>query len=430
MNQPQASAGKIAYLLKGFGRTSETFISNEIFLLQQSSITPVIYSLLRLEAQQPHAVVGQIESPIHYLPSLTSLSETSLWPWLRENAPAFRAAHKSVFLAKPLAYLRTLMQALSLALTLREAQFIREFLQAGWIAHSLLAEGSVRHLHAHFAHTATTVTMFAAKLAGLPFSFTAHAKDIYLRELNPGGLLPLKLRRAAFVVTCTQFNERHLRQLEPRTAPLHTIYHGVNARKFVRRTAAQPISDKPLVLAVGRFVEKKGFPDLIQACAILQSQGCEFTCQIIGDGAAHRDEITALIAQLQLSDVVTLHAAMTQEALQEKYEQAAVFVLPCRIADNGDRDGIPNVLAEAMAMELPVVASAVSGIPELIENRMSGLLTPPENPAALAAAIAELLRDESLRHHLGQNARQRVMEMFDADSNVKRLVQLFQACLK
>jgi glycosyltransferase involved in cell wall biosynthesis len=301
--------------------------------------------------------------------------------------------------------------------------FFKEFLQAGYIAEQVLAASTIRHLHAHFAHGATTIAMLASRLTGLPFSFTAHAKDIYLAELNPGHLLTTKLRRARFVVTCTEANKTYL-QAHLRTTPIHVIYHGLDTALF-KPAFPRTTPAKPMILSVGRMVEKKGFNYLLAACRRLKDSGYDFQCRIIGGADKHTPVIEALIEQLQLSDIVTLQPAVTQEELASIYNQATLFALPCQIIDNGDRDGIPNVLVEAMAMELPVVSTNISGIPELVEHRHNGLLVEQKSAAALASAMSELLNNPGLRKRLGLAARERVCRLFDARTNTTSLKTLF-----
>lgn len=431
------TAGEIGYILKSYPRTSETFIANEIYLLEQLGLKLRLFSMLDLADPQRHAVVEATRAPIHYLPQLSSLSEVPFRTWLRLNAPKFSASHWSLFKARPFAYVQTLLTATRRALKHHkgswrqpETSFFKEFLQAGYIAQQVLALGTIRHLHAHFCHTSTTVAMFASQLCGVPFSFTAHAKDIYVQALNPGDLLPTKLRQAKFAVTCTQANQAHLKALSVTETPIYTVYHGLDTRQFVPRPATTDEAAMPIVLTVGRVVEKKGFPTLIEACRLLKERGVRFQCQFISGAGVREQEIQALIHKLDLDDTVRMQPAVTQETLRQIYQQATLFALPCQIAENNDRDGIPNVLVEAMAAGLPVVSTNISGIPELIEPGVSGLLVPQKDAPALAAAIATLLAAPELRRRLGQAARAKVCCLFDAEANVRTLHQLFSECLE
>jgi len=428
--------GEIGYILKSYPRMSETFIANEIYLLEQLGLKLRLFSILELTDPQRHAVVDATRAPIHYLPQLTPLSETPFHSWLRRNAPKFFSSHWRLLKARPGSYALTLLTALRLAFKHRpgswrrpETGFVKEFLQAGYIAQQVLATGSIGHLHAHFCHTATTVAMFTSKLCGLPFSFTAHAKDIYVRALNPGDLLQTKLRRAKFVVTCTEANRTHLAALGVTDTPIYTSYHGLNTRQFVPRAAAVEEPPPPVLLTVGRLVEKKGFTFLIEACRLLKDRGYRFQCQIVGGAGPCARHVASLIRDLGLEDTVVMRPAVTQEELRQVYQQATLFTLPCQIAENNDRDGIPNVLVEAMAMGLPVVSTDISGIPELIEHGVSGLLAPQKDARALAEAIAELLDAPALRQRLGSAAREKVCRLFDGESNILALHRLFLDCL-
>lgn len=431
------TTGEIGYILKSYPRTSETFIANEIYLLEQLGLKLRLFSMLDLADPQRHAVVEATRAPITYLPQLTPLSATPFHTWLRLNTPKFLASHWPLFKAQPARYLGALRFALRLAFKHRkgswrqpETGFFKEFLQAGFIARQVLAIGTIRHLHAHFCHTATTVAMFASQLCGVPFSFTAHAKDIYVQALNPGDFLPTKLRRAEFAVTCTGANQVHLKALGVKETPIYTIYHGLDTQQFVPRASTAETSAVPIILTVGRVVEKKGFPVLIEACRLLKDRGLHFQCHFISGAGVREQEIMALIHELDLDDTVRMQPAVTQETLRQIYQQATLFALPCQIAQNNDRDGIPNVLVEAMAAGLPVVSTNISGIPELIEHGVSGLLVPQKDAQALAEAIAALLAAPELRLRLGKAAREKVCRLFDAEANVRALQQLFLACLE
>ncbi len=438
LNKPDISstfAPEIAYVLKGFGRTSETFISNEIFLLESLGARLQLFSIKKLEGQRLHGVVSRIQSPVAFLPDASPVNETNFLFWLLLTLPGFFGAHLYLFLSRPALYLRVLFESLEYCVRLRSKPwipkkvFFKEFIQAGYVAREVLRRPSIRHLHAHFCHGATTVTMFASRLAGVPFSFTAHAKDIYLEELNPRDLLDVKMRRAEFVVTCTEANLRHLKQRDTGTTPVHAIYHGLDLSLFTPAEESAAVSI-PLLLSVGRIVEKKGFDYLIRACHLLRRQGRVFKCLIVGGADKHSEFIKGLIRDLELEDVVEMRSSVTQEELKQIYQQATVFALPCLIGDNGDRDGIPNVLVEAMAMQLPVVSTSISGIPELVQSGVNGLLVASRDEVRLAEAIRALFDNPGLRQRLGRAARARVLESFDSSRNTQFLKALFDARLR
>lgn len=423
---------EIAYIMKEFPRLSETFISNEIYQLEKAGTRLRVFSVKKPGKQKHHETIDQLKSPVIYLPEVGSLSETPFLKWLWVHFPKFRRDHFCLFRLRPRVYLQTLREAMKMSFQYRPSffdrpkkVFIKEFLQAGLIARQVIEARNIRHLHAHFCHGSTTIAMFVSRLTGIPFSFTAHAKDIYLRKLNPGDLLKEKIEKADFVVTCTEANRIYLKSLCPKAESIYTIYHGLDTSFFMPdedRKTSEPV---PLILSVGRFVEKKGFVHLIRACAMLKERGHTFRCRIVGEADEQTPLLNQLVAELELEKIVSLEEAVTHETLKRIYGECAVFVLPCQIVGDGDRDGIPNVLVEAMSMRRPVVSTMISGIPELIEHRRNGLLVPQKDPTEVALALEALLKDPDLRTLLGNAARRRVCTHFDSTKTTQTLRSLF-----
>lgn len=438
---PLAPATRVAYVMNAFPRLSETFIAHEIHQLERLGVPLRLFAVKREPEPTVHAVVAAIRAPLQHLPAVSSLSGSSLPAWLWRNLPAYGRDHAAVLRRRPLAWATTLGSALALAWRHRQAGafglpklrkvFVKEFLQAGHIAAQLLRTPEVGHLHGHFCHGVATITWLASRLSGVPFSFTAHAKDLYQADLNPGRLLERKLGAARFVATCTCANAQVLQARHPRPDDVHTIYHGLDTDWFSPATpAARDAQRLPLVLAVGRFVEKKGFDQLIEACARLKQAGLRFRCLIIGERGSAYEPIRQQILTRNLSDIVELRGAVSQDELREIYRGAAAFALPCQVMDDGDRDGFPNVLAEAMAMGVPVVSTRISGIPEMIDDGVHGLLVAPRDPAALAAALQRLLGDDALHQRLALAARARICERFDSRRTTLALRELFLAELQ
>ena len=440
MNKPldvPVITSQIGYILKGYPRTSETFITNEIRLLEKMGIGLSIFSVKKLEGQKSHAMVKDITVPVTYLPQADPLSESLFIRWAIDNVPKFIPSHIQLFKKKPLAYIKVSMECLVMSFKYRNGMFdwpreifFKEFLQAGFIANEVLKSGRIRHLHSHFCHGATTIAMFVSRITGIPFSFTAHAKDIYLRELNPGNLLQIKMQRAEFAVTCTGANEEFLKKLAPQGAIIHKIYHGLDTKLFSNAAKSTTVghdgAELPILLSVGRLVEKKGFDYLIKACAILKERGQKFHCQIVGGGDDDvKAKLVRLIKDLGVEDTINLHGAVTQEELRDIFKNATVFALPCLVVDNGDRDGIPNVLVEAMSMRVPVISTDISGIPELIDHDINGLLVPEKNAEAMADAIERLLLNPGLRQQLADAGRDRVCKDFDSQVTTLDLKDLF-----
>jgi glycosyltransferase involved in cell wall biosynthesis len=427
-----ARSMKIAYVLKGFPRLSETFIANEVRILSKKHMTLGLFSIKRGDKLARDSALP----PVQYLPAVTSLSGTSLLSWLRQNLPKFSGYQSYWLLRHPCRYLGTLSFAIRCAIRYRAASaswvkkaFIKEFLFATCIARSIRDDSSYLHIHAHFCHDATTVAWMVSQLTGLPFSFTAHAKDIYKKQLNPGDLLERKLAAAKFAVTCTHSNVDHLRNFTAAPNKIHGIYHGLNINQFVPPQAdalcRNSATVTPRLLAVGRLVEKKGFKYLIEACRILHERKVSFHLDIVGERGDQSDAVARAIRAYRLRDQVSIRPAVPQADLLAYYQSAAVFVLPCVVLDDGDRDGIPNVMAEAMACALPVVVSNISGIPELVENGVNGVLVPTRDAESLADALQGLIRNSKSRTQLGTAARQKIQSVFDAETTHNELQKLF-----
>jgi glycosyltransferase involved in cell wall biosynthesis len=439
--EPAMEAGKVAYVMNGFPRLSETFITHEIHQLERLGLRLRLFSVKREDEALVHPVVATIRAPLTYLPKATSLSGATLAQWLMANLPSFGRAHLRVLARHPWRWLGVAGSALALAwrhrgrdeagrLRLRKI-FIKEFLQAGEIADQVMRASDVGHLHGHFCHGVATITWFASRMTGIGFSFTAHAKDIYQAELNPGRLLERKLGAARFVATCTCANAHVLRARHERPDEVHPIYHGLDTDWFApapRQGVAPAVAGDdapPLILAVGRLVEKKGFDHLVQACARLRDAGVSFRCVIVGETGSAHAAIQALIEQRRLAAHVQLRSAVAQDELRRIYAQARVFALPCQIMEDGDRDGFPNVLAEAMAMGVPVVSTRISGIPELIDDGVHGLLVEPRDVNALASALQRVVEDDALHTLLSALGRQRICERFDSRRTTVALRDLF-----
>jgi glycosyltransferase involved in cell wall biosynthesis len=403
-------------VLKGYPRISETFISNEILLLENLGFAVHIFSMRPGREGFTHRSVSEVRAGVDYLP------ETFL-----------RNAHRLIFhnlrlaIRRPRRYAAGLAVARRRFLRTRNPATVRHFLQAGYLVNQCLPGRGVAHLHAHFAHSPASVALFASELSGLPFSFTAHAKDIYTSDPEQ---LREKIALARFVVTCTEYNRRHLLDLaEGLKTPIHRVYHGIDTGLFdngheIRTDASPPYR----VLSVARLIAKKGIPTVLRAVKLLQEKGVRLEYTLIGDGQ-DRQKILDLVRQLGMEPVCRWLGTQPHHVVLEHYRRADLFVLGCEVAADGDRDGIPNVLFESMAMGVPVVATGVSAIPELVESGRTGWLVPPGRPEALADAMQALLTDAGLRRRVIPAARQRVLRDFDNRALVSRLADIYRAAL-
>ena len=395
-----AESGTLGMILKGYPRISETFISNEILLLEQLGFRIRILSMRSPREPFTHASVRRIRARVDYLPETI----------ISKRLPAL-AGH-NLFLAarSPKRYAAALQTAWRRWRRTRKSATIKHLLQAGYLCHKLLRGSDCVHLHAHFAHSPASVAFFSHLLSGLPFSFTAHAKDIYTSDPRQ---LAEKAAAARFIATCTAYNRRYLEKIvDGRRTPIILAYHGIDRQLFKtdgHRTAPRPPYE---ILTVARLTPKKGLATVYQALRELKDQGLAFRHTLIGDGE-QKPEIEALRRRLGLEAETRLLGTRPHEDVRRCFRGADLFVLGCEQAANGDRDGIPNVILESMAMGVPVVATAFSAIPEAIESDHNGLLVECARPDAMAAAMRRGLEDPDLRRGLIANGLETVRTRFD-----------------
>jgi len=391
---------RLGYVLKAFPRISETFILNEILELEAQGFDLSIYTMTYPRDATRHRLTERVRSSITRLPEAWRLA-----------TPAGLGPQMWALWRFPGRYLSTLGRVLMR----RDPELLQHFLQAACLVR-LAARDRIGHLHAGFVHAPGSVAWLAHEISGITFSLATHAKDLYH---SPPSLLRPKLAAARRVFTCTRYNIKYLRTLRSGPADwISQVYHGTDLTRF--RFDRCGLADPPLVLAVARLVEKKGLEYLVRACALLRDRGRVFRCRIVGTGPL-RDRLAALVRDLQLDAVVSLEGALDQEDVLRWYRQATVFALPCLITDDGDRDGIPNVLVEAAACGVPIVSTPVSGVPELVTDRETGLLVPPRDPAALAGALETLFDSPALRESLRLKARARVEAELDLRRNAREI---------
>lgn len=408
---------KLAYILKGYPRISETFISNEILLLERLGFRMQLFPMRHPRESFCHDSVKQITAPVDYLPTELLLE----FP---------RLLLPNIFLAvkRP----KLFQQGLKLAnvrykRTGKLATF-KHLLQAGFLTNNhLLGNTEIAHLHGHFAHSPTSVTMFASLLSGKPFSFTAHAKDIYTS--NPDQLRE-KIQLARFVVTCTEYNKRYLEDIaQGLETPIHCIYHGIDLALFSPQTDHSQCTTPYKLLTVARMTAKKGLPTLYSALHMLKKQNFQFTHTLIGDGD-DRKKILQLIEDLELTDCCHWLGTRTHTEVLKQFEQSSLFVLACEVAANGDRDGIPNVLVEALAMGVPALSTTVSAVPEILLHNISGITVTPGDAGIMAKAIKKILTDRKLRETIIQGGRKHTSNNFDNRTLVAQLGDIFAPHLR
>ena len=403
---------RIGVVLKGYPRLSETFIAQELRALERRGLRLALFSLRRPTDSAVHPVHAEIEAGVVYLPEYlheAPLRVLRAWRAVRRK-DGYGTAHAAW--RADFARDRTRNRA-------------RRFGQAMVLAAELPAD--VAHLHAHFLHTPASVVRYAALMTGLGWSVSAHAKDIWT---TPEWDKREKLDECAWATTCTRTNAEHLRAIASRPGDVELVYHGIDVSRFAapaRRPAGEANAHSVNVLSVGRAVDKKGFDDLLDALARLPGH-LAWTFSHVGGGPL----LPALGAQakrLGIADRVRWHGPLAQQAVLERYREADIFALASRVSDDGDRDGLPNVLMEAQSQRVACVATTLPGITELIESESTGLLVPERDPPALSHALARLIGDAQLRGRLADAGFERTTRVFAMDAGIDRLAARFQASL-
>ena len=399
----------VAFILKGYPRLSESFIAQEIAALEARGLAIEIVSLRHPTDRDVHPVHGEIAAPVTYLPEYLHREPARvLAAWRRaRRLPGYAAAHRvwRADLARD-----------------RSVNRLRRFGQACVLAVEVAPR--VGWLHAHFLHTPASVARYAALMTGLPWSGSAHAKDIYT---SPDWELAEKLADCRWLVTCTAANRDHLARLAP-PGRVSLVYHGLDLARWPPGPARPPrdgsAPDDPVTLvAVGRAVEKKGLDDLLAALALLPAR-LSWRLVHIGGGPL-KEALQRQAAQAGLAARVTWLGARPQEEVLRAYRDADLFCLAPRIAGDGDRDGLPNVLMEAQSQGLAAVATRVSAVPELIADGVNGLLVAPGDRTTLAGALERLIGDPALRARLGGAGEARVRADFAMDGGIDDLAARF-----
>lgn len=413
---------RIGYVLRSYPRLSQTFILNEVLALEQLGLKIHIFAVTDPREPVVQARVAEVQAPVDYLDAA-----------LKRPRPAIAVEQLRVALAWPRRYFRTARYVLTrpdLDAGYAASSRYTCFLHAVHLAQSLRCEmrrtgRTLDHLHAHFAHDPALIALLTHMLTGISYSFTTHARDLY--QISTSALAD-RIEAASAVITICAANVDYLNRVAPAQSSLKVrlIHHGADLQAFQPTPHRLGPQEFPLILSASRFVEKKGYPDLLRACGRLKQAGYRFRCAIYGDGPLW-DELAALIKQLELEGEVKLAGARAQRELVPEFQRAAIFALTPFVTADGDRDGVPTVLIEAMACGVPVVSTAVAGIPELITHEHDGLLVEPHDVEAMASALATLLDDEHKRKRLGVAARHTVETGFDTRAGAQQIAAMFQA---
>ncbi|MGZ6642073.1 MAG: glycosyltransferase [Solirubrobacteraceae bacterium] len=398
----------VAYVMSRFPKISETFILTEILALQQRGVRVEIYPLLRERAALVHPDAAALTARARYVPFLSGAVLASQLHWLRRRPGAYLGALRDVA-----------------AGTWGSANFLLGGLAVfPKVAHAarLMQQDRVVHVHCHFANHPALAGLVVGRLTGLPYSFTAHGSDLHVERR----MLPEKVAEAAFVATVSEFNRRLIvSECGGRFAEkVHVVRAGVDTHLFAPNGRHARPAGPLRVLCVGTLHEVKGQAHLIEACRLLAADGVGIACRLVGDGP-DRAMLERRAATAGLEGRVVLVGALTREQVSAELAAADVLVAPSVPTRAGKREGIPVVLMEAMSSGLPVVASELSGIPELVEHDVSGLLVAPGDAAGLASALRRLAGDPALRRRFGAGGRRRVLDGFDVAASAGELAARF-----
>lgn len=401
-----ASTVKVAYIMSRFPKLSETFVLYEMLALQQQGIEVEVFPLINERAKVIHAEAKPFVARAHYLPVFSlSILFANLYFLMKKPA---------AYLGMWLAVLRGTFGSLNymaggLGIIPKAAKFAYDMQRLG-----------ITHVHAHFANHPTVAAFVINRLTGIPFSFTAHAHDLYVDQ----HMLKEKVRAAKFVVAISEYNKNLITKYagEAMRNKIKIVHCGVDTRLFQPRQKSAGQAPFTIV-CVGSLEEKKGQTYLVEACKILKQRGLVFVCHLIGDGAS-RPALEAQISRDGLADVVKLEGGRPRDEVLKMLARADVVSLPSIRTKSGKMEGIPVALMEPLACEVPVVSTRISGIPELVEDGLTGLLVAPEDPVALANALQRLANDPELGIRLGQAGREKVLREFDLKDNTAMLAQL------
>ncbi|MEK7728863.1 MAG: glycosyltransferase [candidate division KSB1 bacterium] len=396
---------RIAYIVTRFPKLSETFVFREVLELRKQGAEVACFSIHR-PLPEPLPADAQ-----HLLEETTYL-----WP---PQPARFLSGVLKLAATRPRKFFGTLKLFLQQAPKNFSGlkRFALHFLEGAYLAHLCMQRG-IEYLHAHFANGPSSVAMAASALSDIPFGFTSHAQDIYSDPL----MLDLKIDQAQLPLTISQYNRDYINEEYSLENPAKLRVHrvAVDLAHFRPKEISAAPNDAPVILAIGRLVPKKGFIDLIRACERLAQRGIDFRCQIVGEGP-ERAALQAAITAAKLEDKVRLLGAQTD--VKKYLQRADVFVMPCVLDESGDRDGIPTTLMEAMAMQVPVISTRVSGIPELVQHEQTGLLVAPAAVEELTQAICRLIVDEKLQQELAREGRRHIELHHDLETNTEQLLR-------
>ena len=391
---------RIAYVVKRYPRFSETFIVNEILQHESAGVDLEIFALRPSVDTHFQNIISEVRAPVNYLPT-GSVKSGTFWKRCHQLTKRFPKLWTILSKAKHADVVEA-YQAIELA--------------------AAIADKNITHLHAHFATSANSVARLASKIAGIDYSVTMHAKDIFHESVVKSDLRN-KISDAKFVVTVSDFNKQYLTSIFGHADKIHRIYNGLDLELF---SFSEKTTCPRKIISIGRLVPKKGFRHLIDACKILAERSVDFSCEIIGTGELE-ESLRNQISDLGLEHHVLLSGPMPQNVVRDKIREATVFAAPCVIGEDGNRDGLPTVITESLAIGTPCIATDVTGIPEIIRHEETGIIVAQESPKELALEVERLLDSPERCKRLAKNGRHLIEHEFDAATNVQQIRHLIES---
>ena len=397
---------------------SESFILNEIIALIDLGLDVSILSLMRPSEKKMHEEIMDYDlinktKYFNYFSGEGAKSYTSI--------DIFKKGIIQLFWNKTV-HINEKIQLLSLSFKNKMGveTAVRRFLDYMSIA-TIIKEKKIKHIHCHFAGQNVGIAYIINQALRIPYTFTTHAYDIFI---DPSKDIVKWANASKGTITISEFNKKYM--FERLGIPLEKtkiVTYGIYLEKL--NPVLEYKTDPFRIISISRLAEKKGYPYLIEACKILKERGVEFICEIQGDGPA-RPKFERMIKENNLEKEIKLGSALTRQEVSRFISTGSVFVLPCIRASNNDMDGIPNVLMEAMAMEIPVISTKMTGIPELIDNGIDGVIVPPNDSYALAEAILKIKTDKVFSEKIRKNGRKKIEDKFNINTNIKKLIRVFE----
>lgn len=406
----ELDAKTIAYLSTEIPSISTTFVYNEILSLEENGFTVIPIALHPSRLKDVSQRLRDLSDRVIVLYQNRFFQSLDL---LAENCINF--IKSPAFYLKTLELLFTDIQAIGI-IKKDSLKLAYHFLQAAKVS-SALRENNCCHIHAHFAGSTTQIAMYASSISGVPFSFTSHAADLFSGFI----LLKEKIDRSKTAITISEYNKQFLLELGINEEKIKVIRCGINLDSW-QFTPRMQLREIPKIATLCRLVEKKGVDVLIEALGILRDDGFKFLFEIVGDGP-QKKELLQMVAERNLGDITIFRDAMPNYSVPDWFKDIDIFVLACRKEKDGDQDGIPVVLMEAMSVGVPVISTSISGVSELIEDGVSGFLARPNDPVSLSEKIRNLIHNRDHLESITSKARYQIEREFNENINIKKLIE-------